>query len=85
MLKKLGLLQWLFADHTHQLQPPAFDQEAIVMEVIQPKRQWRVSFSGSYWKARCTQEAALQPGDIVYVVDRQNITLIVAPKLVSHC
>ena len=85
MLKRLRLFKWLFTDVPPSSLQQELDQEAIVMEVIRPGKQWRVSFGGSYWNARCPQEASLQPGDIVYVVDRQNITLIIEPQLVSHC
>ena len=83
MLEIFNLFKRLFMDTPHTSLQLGFDQEAIVMEVIQPGRQWRVSFSGSYWNARCSQEAPLQPGDVVYVVDRQNITLIIEPKLAN--
>lgn len=84
MLKILSLFKWLFTDVSHSSLQQELDQEAIVMEVIRPGKQWRVSYSGSYWKARCPKETPLQPGDIVYVVSRENITLIIEPSLVSQ-
>ena len=84
MLKILRLLKWLFEDTHYRSLQQELDQEAIVMEVIRPGKQWRVHYSGSYWNARCPQAVPLQPGDIVYVVGRQNITLIVEPSLVSQ-
>ena len=55
----------------------AFHKEAIVTEAIEPQKAGRVKFQGSWWPARCIQEICLNPGDVVYVVDRKNITLYV--------
>ena len=84
MLKIMRLLKWLFTDAPHRSLQQELDQEAIVIEVIRPGKQWRIHYSGSYWNARCYQTALLQPGDVVYVVGRQNITLIVEPSLIQR-
>jgi membrane protein implicated in regulation of membrane protease activity len=55
------------------------ESEAIVQEVIYQGRLWRVEFEATSWNARSEQEITLFPGDRVYVVNRQNITLIVEP------
>lgn len=57
--------------------PFPFDREAIVLEVLQPGRLWRISFGGTTWYARCHRPLELTPGQIVYVVDRHNITLLI--------
>lgn len=56
-----------------------FEREAIVEEVIQQGRKWRVYYDNTSWNARCSQSIVLQPGDTVYVVGMQNITLIIEP------
>lgn len=52
-------------------------KEAVVTEPIEPQKAGRVKFQGSWWPARSAQEVFLLPGDVVYVVDRKNITLYV--------
>ncbi|NJO42658.1 MAG: hypothetical protein HC865_19080 [Cyanobacteria bacterium RU_5_0] len=56
--------------------------EAIVTQAIEPQKAGRIKFRGSWWPARCSQKITLSPGDIVYVVGRQNITLYV--ELAKH-
>ena len=53
--------------------------EAVVDEVIHPKRLWRVRFCGSWWDARCEEGVTLAVGDIVRVISHENITLFVKP------
>lgn len=55
------------------------ENEAIVEQVIEPLRRGRVSFRGSYWFARCKQGITLFPGQMVYVVGIDNLTLVVEP------
>jgi membrane protein implicated in regulation of membrane protease activity len=57
----------------------SLESEAIVQQVVHQGRLWRVDFAGTSWNARCEQQIALLPGDRVYVVSRDNITLIVEP------
>ncbi|PSB06569.1 hypothetical protein C7B61_16880, partial [filamentous cyanobacterium CCP1] len=47
--------------------------------MIQPGKNGRVRFQGSWWSARCEQDVTILPGEVVRVVGRQNITLIVEP------
>lgn len=56
-----------------------FEKEAIVDEEIRPRRTGRIRFLGSYWPARCQQDITLIPGQICYVTDIQNITILVEP------
>ena len=55
------------------------DNIAVVEEMILPSYKGRVKHQGVSWLAQCEQNVSIQPGDRVLVVDRCNITLIVAP------
>lgn len=60
--------------------------EATVEEVVRQGYQWRVRYAGTWWFARCANNVVfnkltLNKGDIVYVVGRDNITLLVIPSL----
>lgn len=55
--------------------------KAIVDAIIEPSKNGRVRFQGSWWSARCEQETTIFPGEMVRVVGRQNITLIVEPVI----
>ncbi|WP_416672022.1 NfeD family protein [Egbenema bharatensis] len=56
-----------------------FAGKAIVDAMIQPSKNGRVRFQGSWWSARCEQNITILPGEAVRVVGRQNITLLVEP------
>lgn len=73
------LKQWL-NEETLPLNPLNFEHEAVVRNIVQPGRLWRVAFEGTYWNARCNHEVMLKPGDVVYVTGRQGITLLIEPK-----
>lgn len=53
------------------------EKQAIVDEIIEPGKLVRVRFHGSWWPAVCHPKISLKPGDIVYVIGRENITLLV--------
>jgi membrane protein implicated in regulation of membrane protease activity len=63
--------------------PDAFDQEAIIEEVIEQGKSWRVRYQGTWWTARCIHQMSLFPGDTVYVVGRHSITLLIKPNLLD--
>jgi membrane protein implicated in regulation of membrane protease activity len=52
-------------------------EEAIVSEEIRPNECGRVRFQSSWWSARCDKNTTFKPGDLVYVVGIDNITLLV--------
>lgn len=54
-----------------------FNNQAIVVEAIEPGKTGRVRFQATSWSARCISGASLQPGQIVYVIGHYNIMLSV--------
>jgi hypothetical protein len=55
------------------------DLEAVVTMTIRPGKTGQVQFQGSWWNARCNLDITLAPGQIVYIIDRQDNTLYVEP------
>lgn len=82
-----NLLNWFIqflAPKTTSSQQPInclshLEKEAIVEQIIQPGKTGQVRYRGSWWLARCEQEIKLEPGEIVWVISRQNLTLLVMP------
>ncbi len=55
-------------------------REARAVTAIPPGERGRVSYLGSTWNAKCSvPDLEIQPGQELYVVDRQGNTLIVMP------
>lgn len=52
---------------------------AVVFELIPANSLGYIKFQGSLWRARCPQQV-LEPGMLVRVLDRENLTLIVEPS-----
>ncbi|GAB4382357.1 MAG: hypothetical protein Kow00121_42460 [Elainellaceae cyanobacterium] len=55
------------------------NRQAIVEQTITPNERGRVRFWGSKWFARCAQDVQIASGEVVDVIDIDNITLIVEP------
>jgi membrane-bound ClpP family serine protease len=66
-------------DLPQKFRPNTLEGEAIVSATILPRQPGRVRFQGTWWPARCEQELTLLAGEVVYVVGRENITLLVQP------
>ncbi|XGV96387.1 MAG: NfeD family protein [Leptolyngbya sp. BL-A-14] len=52
---------------------------AIVTRTIAPGRKGQVQFQGSWWPARCNDEMTLAVGELVRVIQRQDLTLYIEP------
>ncbi|MGF1512475.1 MAG: NfeD family protein [Elainellaceae cyanobacterium] len=52
--------------------------EAIIDKVVSQGEKWRVKYQATTWSARGVREGmSLCPDDIVYVVGRENLTLLI--------
>jgi len=58
---------------------PYANKEGVVAETIYPDRKGCVSSNGIYWTARCAENTILLPGEVVYIVRLENITIWVEP------
>lgn len=69
-------------DRLHRFFPPGtkvncWDLEAVVTKSIHPGRTGQVKFQGTWWSAKCRQEASLVLNTTVYVVDVEGMVLVV--------
>lgn len=54
------------------------EHEAVIEDVLEPGKEWRVRYKASFWKAHAIKaNLHLSPKDIVQVVGRQNLTLLI--------
>jgi len=58
---------------------PYDNKEGVVEEAIYPDRIGCVYSNGIYWTARCARNITLEPGEIIYVVGQESITIWVEP------
>jgi membrane protein implicated in regulation of membrane protease activity len=68
----------VLTDNYENLSFTYLNEEAVVDESIYPNQTGRVRFQGSWWPARCDRQITLTPGDTVYVVGVDKITLLVS-------
>ncbi|MCC3538193.1 MAG: NfeD family protein [Microcoleus sp. PH2017_25_DOB_D_A] len=68
----------IFSVHTYSTENNMLVEEAVVDESIYPNQTGRVRFQGSWWPARCDRQITLTPGDTVYVIGVDKITLLVS-------
>lgn len=56
----------------------AINQEATICQVLHKGLEWQIKFQGSFWKARAIYpNVDFALNDRVYVVGRQNLTLLI--------
>ena len=58
--------------------------QGLVDRAIVPPFPGRVEYKGSTWPAICLQNIPLNPGEVVQIVGRYNITLLVTPVVQSN-
>ncbi|MCU0546713.1 MAG: NfeD family protein [Oscillatoriaceae cyanobacterium Prado104] len=90
MFNPIKALSFIFATHARNINNDMLienydnlsftylNEEAVVDESIYPNQTGRVRFQGSWWPARCDRPITLTPGDTVYVVGVDKITLLVS-------
>lgn len=66
---------------------PGFDAqlaEATIDKVVSQGEKWRVKYQATTWSARCVRAGVnLSPDDTVYVVGRQNLTLLIDTNIAN--
>jgi membrane protein implicated in regulation of membrane protease activity len=80
---RLGPFTQKHAKPTGAFDPVNYGKESVISEVIKQGKNWWIYYQGSYWKAHCAQQVVLNPGDEVYVIDRQNTLLLITPTMSS--
>ncbi len=58
--------------------------QGLVERAIVPPFTGRVEYQGSTWPAICSQNIPLNPGELVQIVGRDNLTLLVTPVVQSN-
>ena len=54
------------------------EHEAVIEDVLEPGKEWRVRYKASCWKACSTKtHTQFKPNDVVQVIGRQNLTLVI--------
>lgn len=57
------------------------EHEAVIEDVIEPGKQWRVRYQASFWKAYAAKaNIQFAPKDIVEVIGRHNLTLVIQAR-----
>lgn len=50
----------------------------VIDKVVSSGYRYRIYFRGSWWSARSENPSSFQPGDIVRVTSRENLTLLIS-------
>ena len=58
--------------------------QGLVEQAIVPPFPGRVEYQGSTWPAISSQNIPLNPGEVVQIVGRDNLTLLVTPVVQSN-
>ncbi|MBE9065334.1 hypothetical protein IQ260_01565 [Leptolyngbya cf. ectocarpi LEGE 11479] len=54
------------------------EHEAVIEDILEPGKEWRVRYKASFWKAHAIKgNLNFSPKDVVQVVGRQNLTLLI--------
>jgi membrane-bound serine protease (ClpP class) len=70
---------WVWLSQRHRIKMGAETLLGAAAEVVTPCRpEGQVRIQGELWRARC--ESGADPGDKVRVVERDGLTLLVAPE-----
>jgi membrane protein implicated in regulation of membrane protease activity len=75
----ISVVQAFIARFAAQKTKSFFDYEGKVYKVVEPGREWRISYRGGYWTARSRSRADFRVGDRVRVVEQDRMTLIIEP------
>ncbi|MEO0405868.1 MAG: NfeD family protein [Cyanobacteria bacterium P01_A01_bin.135] len=59
------------------------DSNALVDREITANQSGWVKYSGSWWRARCSEPITILPGTAVRITGREDLTLVVEPMVAA--